>query len=47
MKLATKLLKNGSSVSECASEFNYSNTSNFIKAFKEIYKKTPKQFSLT
>lgn len=47
MKLANQSLKNGLSVSECASEFGYSNTSNFIKAFKEIYKITPKQYSMT
>ena len=47
MKLAYVALKEGSTVSQCASEFGYSNTSNFIKAFKNIYKKTPKQFSMT
>jgi len=47
MKLANQALKNGLSVSACASEFGYSNTSNFIKAFKEIYKITPKQYSMT
>ena len=47
MKLANQALKNGLSVSACASEFGYSTTSNFIKAFKEIYKITPKQHSMT
>ena len=47
MKLANSALKNGATVSACASEFGYSNASNFIKAFKEIYKITPKQYSLT
>lgn len=46
MKLASEALKDGSSVSDCASQFGYSNTSNFIKAFKEIYKITPKQYSM-
>ena len=43
MSIANKMLKNGSSVSQCSAEFNYSNTSNFIKAYKEIYLITPKQ----
>ncbi len=47
MQLASESLKNGVSVSECAIEFGYSNTSNFIKAFKEIYKITPKQYTMT
>jgi AraC family transcriptional regulator, exoenzyme S synthesis regulatory protein ExsA len=47
MKLANEALKKGASVSSCASEFGYSNASNFIKAFKEIYKITPKQYSMT
>ncbi len=47
MRLAHEALKKGSSVSECAHEFGYANTSNFIKAFKDIYKKTPKQSMLT
>ena len=47
MKLANQALKNGLSVSACASEFGYSNTSNFIKTFKEIYKITPKQYTMT
>jgi AraC-like DNA-binding protein len=47
MKLANSALKNGATVSACASEFGYSNSSNFIKAFKEIYKITPKQYALT
>jgi len=47
MKLANTALKNGLSVSKCASEFGYSNTSNFIKAFKDIYKTTPKQYAMT
>jgi len=47
MQLASESLKKGTSVSECASEFGYCNTSNFIKAFKEIYKVTPKQYTMT
>ena len=47
MQLANNALKNGATVSECASEFGYANSSNFIKAFKEIYKITPKQYALT
>jgi AraC-like DNA-binding protein len=47
MKLANEALQNGLSVSECAAEFGYANSSNFIKAFKEIYKTTPKQYSMT
>jgi AraC-like DNA-binding protein len=47
MRLANDALKNGATVSECASEFGYANSSNFIKAFKEIYKITPKQYALT
>ena len=47
MSLANEALKNGMSVSKCASEFGYSNTSNFIKAFKNIYKITPKQYSMS
>ena len=43
MSMANKMLKNGSSVSQCSAELNYSNTSNFIKAYKEIYLITPKQ----
>ena len=47
MQLASESLRKGVSVSECATEFGYSNTSNFIKAFKEIYKITPKQYTMT
>lgn len=47
MKLACEALKNGLSVSACASEYGYSNISNFIKVFKEIYKITPKQYAMT
>ncbi len=43
MALADQALREGTSVSACASMFGYNNTSNFIKAFKKIYKKTPKQ----
>ena len=43
MIMAHTMLKDGKSVSQCAIEFSYSNTSNFIKAYKEIYKITPKQ----
>jgi len=44
MKLSLEFLEKGYSVTECASEFGYANSSNFIKAFKEIHKKTPKQY---
>ncbi len=47
MKLAKEALDKGSSVSECAATFGYSNTSNFIKAFKDIYKITPKQYAMS
>jgi len=47
MKLANEALEKGMSVSECAREFGYSNASNFIKAFKEVYKITPKQLCMT
>jgi AraC-like DNA-binding protein len=43
MSIANKMLKDGSSVSQCSAELGYSNTSNFIKAYKEIYLITPKQ----
>lgn len=46
MTLAKEALINGASVSDCAAEFGYSNSSNFIAAFKEIYKTTPKQYTL-
>lgn len=38
---ATKLLSNGSSVTNCAIEVGYSNTSHFIKSYKSIHGKTP------
>lgn len=47
MKLAAKSLMEGTPVSKCASEYGYNNTSNFIKAFKEVYKTTPKQYTMT
>ena len=47
MKLAKEALSKGVSVSECASMFSYQNTSNFIKAYKEVYNITPKQDTLT
>jgi len=43
MSIAYQMLSNGSSVSQCSVEFGYNNTSNFIKAYKEIYRITPKQ----
>jgi AraC-like DNA-binding protein len=47
MKLADEALRSGLSVSECATEFGYNNTSNFIKAFSKIYKSTPKQYTMS
>ena len=47
MRLAADALKCGQSVTQCASEFGYENSSNFIKAFKQVYKTTPKQYSMT
>lgn len=43
MSIANQMLKDGSSVSQCSVELGYHNTSNFIKAYKEIYQITPKQ----
>jgi AraC-like DNA-binding protein len=43
MMMAYDMLKAKKAVSECAMEFGYHNTSNFIKAYKEIHKVTPKQ----
>jgi len=43
MEIAYKMLKNGSTVSECSIELGYQNSSNFIKAYKDIYSTTPKQ----
>jgi AraC-like DNA-binding protein len=43
MLIAYGMLKNGMSVSKCAEEFNYNNTSNFIKTYKDIHHLTPKQ----
>jgi len=47
MRLAGDALRNGHSVTQCASAFGYENSSNFIKAFKQVYKTTPKQYSMT
>ena len=47
VQLAHKSLKSGMSVSECASKYGYSNASNFIKAYKEIFQETPKQHTMT
>lgn len=47
MKLAHTALQNGTNVSECALDFGYANSSNFIKAYKEIYNTTPKKHHLT
>ena len=47
MKLAYEALQNGINVSECALEFGYANSSNFIKAYKEIHNTTPKNHHLT
>jgi AraC-like DNA-binding protein len=43
MSIANQMLKDGSSVSQCSIEFGYHNTSNFIKAYKEVHGITPKQ----
>jgi AraC-like DNA-binding protein len=43
MSEANKLLTNGSNVTNCALEVGYSNVSHFIKAYKTIYGKTPKE----
>lgn len=43
MSEARKLLDNGSNVTNCALEVGYSNVSHFIKAYRKIYGKTPKQ----
>ncbi len=43
MALAKVSIEEGMSVTDCATEFGYKNSSNFIKAFKNIYKTTPKQ----
>ncbi len=47
MHMANRDLKDGMNVSECAAEYGYANTSNFIKAYKEIFHKTPKQHTMT
>jgi len=41
---AHHLLQDGKSVTESAFEIGYMNVSHFIKAYKEIYGKTPKQY---
>jgi AraC-like DNA-binding protein len=43
MSEANKLLANGLNVTNCALEVGYSNVSHFIKAYKAIYGKTPKE----
>jgi AraC-like DNA-binding protein len=40
---AAQLLANGSSVTNCAIDVGYSNTSHFIKSYKSIYGKTPSE----
>ncbi len=40
---ANKLLANGSNVTNCALEVGYSNVSHFIKAYRTIHGKTPKE----
>ena len=47
IQLAHNSLKDGMSVSECASTYGYSSSSNFIKAYKEIFHTTPKQHTMT
>ena len=47
MQLALKDLANGLNVTKCASKFGYTNSSNFIKAFKKVHKMTPKQYNMT
>jgi len=43
MEIGYQMLKNGSTVSQCSIELGYQNSSNFIKAYKDIYNTTPKQ----
>ena len=47
MQRAHQKMIEGSSVSACANELSYANSSNFIKAYKSIYNKTPKQNIMT
>jgi len=42
MNRAYELLQQGNNVTECAFELGYMNVSNFIRAYKKIYGKTPK-----
>ena len=42
---ANKLLANGSNVTSCALEVGYSNVSHFIKAYRTIHGKTPKELN--
>lgn len=43
MQLAFSMLRHGKSVRDCADAFGYSNSSNFIEAYKRVHQKTPKQ----
>ncbi len=43
MHKAAKLLSNGSNVTNCAIDVGYSNVSHFIKAYKTVYGKTPRE----
>jgi AraC-like DNA-binding protein len=47
MSKANDLLANGLNVTNCALEVGYSNVSHFIKAYKAIYGKTPKEVNKT
>jgi len=40
---AAQLLENGSSVTNCALDVGYSNTSHFIKSYKSMHGKTPSE----
>ena len=45
MERAVSMLKNtGLSIEEIAKTIGYSNTSNFYKAFREFYGKSPKHY---
>ncbi len=47
MNKAKTMLEKGASVSTCAFDLGYKNVSNFIKAYKSVYKLTPKYMQQT